>query len=627
MLRVVHSLCILCVRTLDRLERKLARIELRGWQLTALSNAIAKYESGGRVFVAGVSVGGGKTIFGAAVASEMLGIGLVDTIAVVTPSAQIQCGWSDRMTSTFRLSIRHSDGNADLRFKDGIPRSEHGYSTTYQSVDANPLQHRILATKRLGYSNARTLLILDEAHHIGIDAAGKPTTWAKSILEAFGDVQYVLVLTGTPGRSDGSKIPFVTYVGGQAEIDFKYSYGRAAKSGIVRRCAFSPVEAVGKVELGDVASIASTGDTRSRARSAIEAAALNVRPELASGNGEVGIAAETILDKAIRELDRIRPHHPRAAALAVCDNVKHAEYIGQCLAARGERHVVVTSDDAKAADLINAFRTNGTPWIVAVQMVAEGVDIPRLRVCAYLTRRRTPLALEQIMGRVVRVDWHDDNKNKYGERQRVDDVTGQDIAPGEAVFVHLNKPELLEWSRQVENEMAAAAKEDVDDEENTGTGTGTRGGGEAEIYEVYGMRAESKGETIGGLNFSQEIAELAEDFRQQEPNLTRLAANKLAAAAARKYGRDGSPHQARAVHPQEPERTQAQRLRKSSDKNAKRVAKRYGVEPRDVHVWANNCVGIEGVATATLAQLIEKDRILGSGEFPGAPFGSGRNGR
>ena len=48
------------------------------------------------------------------------------------------------------------------------------------------------------------------------------------------------------------------------------------------------------------------------------------------------------------------------------------------------------------------FRGSREPWIVAVNMVSEGVDIPRLRVGVYATAAKTPLIFRQIVGRFVR---------------------------------------------------------------------------------------------------------------------------------------------------------------------------------------------------------------------------------
>src|SRR5256885_659464 len=41
---------------------------------------------------------------------------------------------------------------------------------------------------------------------------------------------------------------------------------------------------------------------------------------------------------------------------------------------------VVTSDDPTASECIASFAAGGSEWLIAVRMVSEGVDIPRLRV-------------------------------------------------------------------------------------------------------------------------------------------------------------------------------------------------------------------------------------------------------
>jgi hypothetical protein len=75
----------------------------------------------------------------------------------------------------------------------------------------------------------------------------------------------------------------------------------------------------------------------------------------------------------------------------------------------GERPVVACSrvhdpSDPIPADAIRNFRTGHDPWLIAVNMVSEGVDIRRLRVVVYLTNRLTLLSFRQIVGRVVRTD-------------------------------------------------------------------------------------------------------------------------------------------------------------------------------------------------------------------------------
>ena len=63
---------------------------------------------------------------------------------------------------------------------------------------------------------------------------------------------------------------------------------------------------------------------------------------------------------------------------------------------------VVVSDDPRASGKIAEFAANDRPWLVAVRMVSEGVDIPRLRVGVYATTTSTELFFRQAVGRFVR---------------------------------------------------------------------------------------------------------------------------------------------------------------------------------------------------------------------------------
>ncbi|WP_420492604.1 DEAD/DEAH box helicase [Pseudomonas putida] len=72
------------------------------------------------------------------------------------------------------------------------------------------------------------------------------------------------------------------------------------------------------------------------------------------------------------------------------------------LRTRGEECVVVTTRTPGAQQIINDFRAGLGKWIVAVGMISEGTDIPRLQVCCYLSRIRTELHFRQVLGRVLR---------------------------------------------------------------------------------------------------------------------------------------------------------------------------------------------------------------------------------
>jgi superfamily II DNA/RNA helicase len=62
----------------------------------------------------------------------------------------------------------------------------------------------------------------------------------------------------------------------------------------------------------------------------------------------------------------------------------------------------VLSDDPKASGRIAEFAATTERWLVAVRMVSEGVDVPRLAVGVYATSASTPLFFAQAVGRFVR---------------------------------------------------------------------------------------------------------------------------------------------------------------------------------------------------------------------------------
>jgi superfamily II DNA/RNA helicase len=63
---------------------------------------------------------------------------------------------------------------------------------------------------------------------------------------------------------------------------------------------------------------------------------------------------------------------------------------------------VVLSDDPGASARIAEYAAGTSRWLVAVRMVSEGVDVPRLAVGVYATSASTPLFFAQAIGRYVR---------------------------------------------------------------------------------------------------------------------------------------------------------------------------------------------------------------------------------
>jgi superfamily II DNA or RNA helicase len=112
---------------------------------------------------------------------------------------------------------------------------------------------------------------------------------------------------------------------------------------------------------------------------------------------------QPLLRDAHKMLLETRAEHPSAGGLIVCADQKHAREMARLITAvSGEKPTVVLSDDSGASKKIKKFADEESLWLVACNMVSEGVDIPRLRVGVYGTTIRTKMYFRQFLGRIVR---------------------------------------------------------------------------------------------------------------------------------------------------------------------------------------------------------------------------------
>ena len=111
-----------------------------------------------------------------------------------------------------------------------------------------------------------------------------------------------------------------------------------------------------------------------------------------------------VLEAADKRLTEVRRAMPDAGGLVIAGDHETARaYAGLLRRISGERPVVVLSDDPTASKKISGFAASTARWMVAVRMVSEGVDVPRLAVGVYATSVSTALFFAQAVGRFVRV--------------------------------------------------------------------------------------------------------------------------------------------------------------------------------------------------------------------------------
>lgn len=353
----------------------ISRIRLRPWQKVALEKFRA---SEAPDFLTVATPGAGKTTFALTAARHVLAEHPERRVIVVAPTAHLKVQW-ERAASPFGIHLDPNWAATDGR----LPSDMHGIVTTYQQVASSAGVLRGLAD--------RAFVIFDEIHHAGDERA-----WGESIRAAFETAPRRLCISGTPFRSDTRAIPFVTYVADEAVPDFEYGYSDALADRRVVRPVYFP-RTGGHMEwtAPDGAVHEATFDDA-------------LDQTLASQRLRTALSLEgewlpTVLRQAVAQLDAVRAHQPDAAGLVIAIDQDHARGIAELLRARFDRNAtVVTSDDPDASARIARFSAAKDPWLVAVRMVSEGVDIPRLRVGVYATTTTTELFFRQAVGRFVR---------------------------------------------------------------------------------------------------------------------------------------------------------------------------------------------------------------------------------
>ncbi|MFR9750322.1 DEAD/DEAH box helicase [Nocardia sp. 004] len=355
---------------------------LRAWQRRALTKYLATKP---RDFLAVATPGAGKTTFALRVAAELLADRTVDQITVVAPTEHLKHQWAHAAArSGIALDSRFSNATG------GTSGDYHGVVVTYAQVAAHPFRHRVRT------ENRRTLVVLDEIHH-----AGDAKSWGEATAEAFGDATRRLALTGTPFRSDDSRIPFIVYEPDESgfpksRADHSYGYAEALADGVVRPVVF----------------LAYSGEAHWRDSAGEEYSARLGEPLAAD---QTARAWRTALDPAgdwiaavLRAAD-IRLRQKRASGMSdagglviATDQERARDYAELLEHISGERPALVLSDDPSSSNRIAEFSNSTQPWMVAVRMVSEGVDVPRLAVGVYATSASTPLYFAQAIGRFVR---------------------------------------------------------------------------------------------------------------------------------------------------------------------------------------------------------------------------------
>jgi superfamily II DNA or RNA helicase len=291
-----------------------------------------------------------------------------------------------------------------------------------------------------------------------------------------------------------------------------------------------------------------------------------------------------VLRAADDRLRDIRLEQPDAGGLVIATDQEHARGIASLLQTRLGAHArVVTSDDPGASRSIEAFARGDDPWLVAVRMVSEGVDIPRLRVGVYATTTATELFFRQAVGRFVR--W-----TRGVPRQRAwlfipDDPRLRTLA---SRIAEQRRHSLRRRDDETGLEQPPEAPETPARPEDE----------QLSLFAVISAVATAAAEPTED-QLANELE--ASDEGAGDEVVVTLAPPPPLTAAGTSTADDGSPQLTR--------REVKQRLRDANASVARELARRTGLTHAQVNGELNRRAGIQRVPQATLGQLERRLRM------------------
>lgn len=393
---------------------------LRKWQAKHLDAALEHFALKNRIWLSQVVTGGGKTRFGGHVGASLLDASEVNRIIVLAPSVGIADGW----VRTFNRTI-----GTMACYKTDIMAS----SSAICADDVNVIISTYHGAGKIE-GTSRTLLILDEIHHAERDAS-----WGLTADKIASECKYTLALTGTPWMTRG-KIALLEkngyYVSAENACDkhpadtikanATHSYSddlngpNEERATVPLRCTFfgSTAKKISENEDGKevLSELKLHQVTDENLENTIKAAdtTIPLRPHVTIEDNllSTNTMARDLLNAAMTELDRLAESEvfkrgkKKPMGLVTCSSIAESIKIGEYMTAQDVTVEVIHSDDEKAADRLRALSegkdTNPPQWLVTVGMVSEGVDIPAIKVLAYLNSITTDLFLVQFIGRSLR---------------------------------------------------------------------------------------------------------------------------------------------------------------------------------------------------------------------------------
>jgi len=374
-------------------------------------------------------------------------------IVLVAPSREIQRGLIATLAevmgiskNSFASEISYTLGGNYLE----APETYEGFVMSYQGMQRKPSSKKgnpLEVIQRWKDDGWKFVFIFDEIHH-----ASERNSWGGQAQQYVDAAEFSLVMTGTPFRSDEFGIVGIRYEYNKdaktrtAIPDYIYSYKEGVRDGVVR-----PLVVVKRDVTEFKVQISETGETReyktirdvpSQDKSKV------INQQLLKPGQDL---CNDLIDEAWRQHALKKTNHPNAGLLFVVpgetDSEKNIENYRKDIETMGKAHgffdvVAITSKMKDAPQIIDEFRGSKhvapkNDAMVAIKMVSEGTDIPRIMTICFLTTIGSPMLFSQIAWRATRIT----GKNEVG------------------TLVIPNVEQMVEWGKNMEMDALQALRE------------------------------------------------------------------------------------------------------------------------------------------------------------------------
>lgn len=381
-------------------------MKLREWQQRHYDAFIGALHRGENKFCLEAVMGGGKSYLAAVLGEHLLNKENFDFILCVVPWDTIRGHELNGMTKDFdSVNVLTRDTLFICRriVKQPDPR-KCAFIVTYQAISdeivIELLKHWTIER------GLKFAVIFDEVHHTSASGG----QWGHFAEQIHTLASFTITMSGTYFRTDQQRIRFLDYDdAGRPILSCPgYTLTQAIRDGVCRPVTFDyndPEIRGYHDEAGEETHFLSCVEPRDeRFR--------HIKKDVLSAKGEC--ARQIILD-AHKFMDGLRRKFPDAGMLFTCapsgskNEDRYVHQVTELIKQLTKEPVIeVLSSDKNSAGKLEQFRVGRMPYLVAINKVAEGANIPRIRGVTMLRYTESEMLFRQIVGRALRMTANED---------------------------------------------------------------------------------------------------------------------------------------------------------------------------------------------------------------------------